>query len=102
MAYYPFSKRPGMLVFTCCHILEDNRPITFVTHHFDDNNWQFICSDTHNDTDAVIISISELCEIDPTIEELCDMPVGHCAHRKNQNAKWVISRIPDENAYQQE
>lgn len=99
MAYFPFSNRPGMLVFTCCHVLEDNKPITFVTHHFDDNNWQFSCSGQHSDADAVIISISEVCELDNSVEELCDMPVGHFARRKNKNAKWVISKIPDEKSY---
>ncbi|MBE6841906.1 MAG: hypothetical protein E7510_03630 [Ruminococcus sp.] len=99
MSYYPFSERSGMLVFTCTHVLEDNKPITFVTHHFDDNNWQFSCSSTHTDADAVIITIGELCELDPSLEELCDMPVGHFAKRKNKNAKWIIARLPDEKAY---
>ena len=99
MSFYPFYLKSDMLVFTCCHVLEKNKTITFVTHHFDDNNWQFTCSSVHNDTDAVIISISELCKIDPSIEELCDMPVGHFATRKNKNAKWIISKIPDEQSY---
>lgn len=99
MAYYPFSQKPGLLVFTCSHILEDNKPITFVTHHFDDNNWQFLCNCKHQDIDAVIISIGEICEIDPGVEELCDMPVGCFAQRKNKNAKWKIGKLPDENSY---
>jgi len=99
MAYYPFSERPGMLVFTCCHVLEDNRPVTFVTHHFDDNNWQFLCSCSHQDADAVIITVGEMCDLDHSLEELCDLPVGHCAHRKNASAKWIISKLPDEKSY---
>lgn len=99
MGYFPFSERPGMLCFTCCHVLEDNKPITFVTHHFDDNNWQFVCGSEHSDADAVIISIGELCEIDPSIESLCDLPVGSFASRKNINAKWMTGKLPDEESY---
>ncbi|MDO5559345.1 MAG: hypothetical protein Q4F95_07065 [Oscillospiraceae bacterium] len=100
MKYYPFSDKPGMLVFTCCHVLENQKSITIVTHHFDDNNWQFLCNKAHTDADAVITTIGELCELDPSVEELCDLPVGHFASRKNVNAKWIIARIPDEKSYQ--
>lgn len=99
MQYFPFSKKPELLVFTCTHILEDEKPITFVTHHFDDNNWQFLCNCQHEDIHAVIISITELCALDPSIEELCDLPVGHYAQRKNKNAKWQTGRLPDEESY---
>lgn len=99
MKYYPFSHKPDMLVFTCCHVLENQKRITCVTHHFDDNNWQFVCHSIHNDADAVIITIGELCKLDPSIEELCDLPVGHCAMRKNKNAKWITAPIPDEKSY---
>ncbi len=99
MHYYPFSEHPEKLVFTCCHFLEGEKPLTFAAHHFDDNNWQFLCSEHHADTDAVIITIGELLELDPSIEELCDLPVGYLATRKNKNAKWISSRIPNENAY---
>ncbi|MCQ2465480.1 MAG: hypothetical protein MJ095_07855 [Oscillospiraceae bacterium] len=99
MAYFPFSERKGMLCFTCTHVLEDKKPITFVTHHFDDNNWQFLCSSEHSDAEAVIISIGELLEIDPSIEKLCDLPVGGFANRKNINAKWMTGHLPDEQSY---
>lgn len=101
MKYYPFSEKKDLLVFTCTHILEGKKHIKFVTHHFDDCNWQFLCGGMHKDEDAVIISIQEICELDKSVEELCDLPIGYCASRKNISAKWIISRLPDENAYPQ-
>jgi hypothetical protein len=99
MAYYPFSERKNLLVFTCTHILDGEKNINLVTHHFDDNSWEFLCGEAHKDEDAVIISIDEICNIDKSIEKLCDLPVGYCATRKNITSKWIKSRIPGEKAY---
>ena len=97
--YFPFSERKDLYVFICTHILDGRKPIKFVTHHFDDGNWQFLCGGMHSESDAVIISIQEVCELDRSVEELCDLPVGYCASRKNVSAKWIKARIPDEKAY---
>ena len=99
MAHYPFSDRPDMLVFTCIHVLEEGKPVTLVCHHFDDNAWEFLCDGTHNDEDALVISVGELCEQDPTLALLCDLPVGGCAIRESIAHAWRFGRIDGENFY---
>lgn len=99
MAHYPFSDRPDMLVFTCIHVLEEGKPVTLVCHHFDDNAWEFLCDGHHTDEDALVISIGELCEQDPSLALLCDLPVGGCAVRESPAHAWRLGRIDGENFY---
>lgn len=99
MAHYPFSDRPDLLVFTCIHVLEEGKAVTLVCHHFDDNAWEFLCDGHHTDEDALVISIGELCEQDPSLALLCDLPVGGCAIRESRAHAWRFGRIDGENFY---
>ncbi|MBE6854217.1 MAG: hypothetical protein E7501_01020 [Ruminococcus sp.] len=100
MAYYPFSQRPGMLAFTCTHVMDGEADIRLVTHHFDDGSWEFLCNTpTHTDAEAVIITIGELLKLDDTIEALSDLPVGCCATRSKRGEKWNYARLDGEPWY---
>lgn len=99
MAHYPFSERPDLLVFTCSHVLDGVAPVTMVCHHFSDNAWEFLCDGTHTDEDAVVVSIAELCAADPSLNLLCDLPVGGCAFRQSPAHAWQYGRIDGEDFY---
>lgn len=98
MAQYPFSARQDLLVLTCLHVLE-GADITMVCHHFDDNSWEFLCGGGHTDEDAVVITIGELCALDPSLCLLSDLPVGACAVRKSRSHAWERGRIEGEDFY---
>ncbi len=99
MAHYPFSERPDMLVLTCLHVL-DGADVTLVCHHFNDNAWEFVCgAPSHSDEEAVVMTISELCELDPSLQLLSDLPVGACAVRKSRAHAWELGRIDGEDFY---
>lgn len=99
MAHYPFTDRPDLLVLTCTHVVEEGAPVSTVCHHFDDNSWEFVCADAHSDADAVVISVGELCALDPSLHLLCDLPVGACAIRKSRAHAWEYGRIDGEDFY---
>lgn len=100
MAYFPLSERPGMLVFTCTHILDGEADVRLVTHHFDDGSWEFLCGEaSHTDANAVIITIGELLAIDDTLCKVSDLPVGCCARRDSKDDKWVFGRLDGEKWY---
>ena len=40
---FPFSDAPNTACFTCCHVLEENKPILYVSYD-EDGYWQFLCS----------------------------------------------------------
>ncbi len=99
MAHYPFTDRPDLLVLTCSHVLDDGATVTKVCHHWNDNAWEFVCDGAHTDEEAVVVSIAELCEIDPSLHLLCDLPVGGCAVRKSKSHAWEYGRIDGEDFY---
>ncbi len=98
MAHYPFSERPDLLVLTCTHVLEGG-DVTVVCHHFNDNTWEFICGGTHTEEDAIVLSVGELCEMDPTLNLVCDLPVGGAATRQSRSHAWEFGRIEGEEFY---
>ena len=38
---FPFSDAPNTACFTCCHVLDENKPILYVSHD-EDGYWQFL------------------------------------------------------------
>lgn len=87
---FPFSDAPNTAVFICSHILDGREKILFVSHDADDGAWQFLCGKEHNESDARIVSLKYVLELDPTIGNLKDLPLGYCAERKSKNDKWVL------------
>lgn len=100
MAYFPFSERRDTFAFTCTHILDGEGEIRLVTHHFDDGSYEFLCGEEgHEAAHAVIITIGELLDLDPSIGLVSDLPVGCCAVRKDKSSPWEFSKLADEQRY---
>ena len=100
MAYFPFSERRDTFAFTCTHILDGEGEIRLVTHHFDDGSYEFLCGEEgHEAAHAVIITIGELLDLDPSIGLVSDLPVGCCAVRKDKSSPWEFSKLADEQWY---
>ena len=89
---FPFSDAPDTAVFICRQILDSGEDILFVSHDADDGAWQFLCDKEHNESDARIVSLKYVLDLDPTISNLNDLPLGYCAERKSKNDKWVIAK----------
>lgn len=87
---FPFSDAPNTAVFICSHILDGRENILFVSHDADDGAWQFLCGKEHDESDARIVSLKYVLDLDPTIVKLKDLPLGCCAERKSKNDKWVL------------
>lgn len=85
---FKFRDSEDKAVFTCHHVTNKKRPILFVTH---DNNedWQFLCGQNdHIEESAKIISMKNAVELDNTLNELFDMPIGVGAERNGVGEKW--------------
>lgn len=75
-------------VFTTKYVLNHNSPILYV-YHYDDESWQFSGSERNlNDEDYKVISLREILEIDKSLFELEDLPLGFEAIRENKNQPW--------------
>jgi Uncharacterized protein conserved in bacteria len=85
---FPFKESENVMVFTCRHILEGKADICYVTHDEDDGAWQFLCGQNHNESDARIVSLKNIVDIDPSVGALADMPLGCGAIRENKSSQW--------------
>ncbi len=62
---FPFSDAPNTACFTCCHVLEENKPILYVSHD-EDGYWQFLCGGNHKEEDVRVVSLASILRIDET------------------------------------
>ena len=54
---FPFYDAPDTASITCCHIVDDGKPILYVSHDEDDGMWQFLCGSTHETAEARLVSL---------------------------------------------
>ncbi len=90
---FKFSESENTACFTCDHILSRERPILYASHDAEDGTWQFMCGqEDHTEANAKIISLKQAVEIDETINDLYEMPLGVGAERETKTSKWVPFR----------
>jgi hypothetical protein len=88
---YKFKEPETSACFVCDHVMTKARPILLVTHDDDEEYeyWQFLCGEAdHDDSNLKIISLKQATAIDPSINDLYDMPLGVSADRKSIIHKW--------------
>ncbi len=86
---FPFSDAPDTACFTCCHVLDENKPILYVSHD-EDGYWQFLCGENHTQTDARIVSLAEILKIDSSIADLAELDYGEYAEAEDMKSDWIV------------
>ena len=80
---FPFSDAPNTACFTCCHVLEENKPILYVSHD-EDGYWQFLCGGNHKEEDVRVVSLASILRIDETRTRF---PLSKNQENKNRPCK---------------
>lgn len=89
---YPFYDAPNTAAIICCHIIENNMPVLYVSHDEDDGMWQFLCGQSHELDEARVVSLKSVFDLDNSVGVLKDMPYGYYAERKTQEDIWIIKK----------
>lgn len=89
---FPFYDAPDTVTIICCHIIDDDEPILYVSHDEDDGMWQFLCGSRHDTDEARVVSLKEVFDLDNSVGVLKDMPCGYYAERKTQNDTWLVKK----------
>jgi hypothetical protein len=88
-ADWPFADPKNVAVFTTIQVLRRGQPILHVSHDDEDGAWQFHTGAQQvSARDAMIVSLKEIVEHDPTIRELADLPCGWHAERDGVGDSW--------------
>ena len=95
-----FEDTLNTAVFTTKSVVKDKKEITYVTHDADDGAWQFFSSDDFDNYEevAMILSLDEIINIDITVLEIADLPLGYFATRPTSKDSWTTKKMTNENA----
>lgn len=85
---FKFKEAENTACIVCRHVLSKQKPILYASHDAD-GDWQFLCGDeNHTEEDAKVISLKQVTEIDQSVNDLFEMPLGVGAERKTAKDKW--------------
>ena len=87
---WTFDEAENVACFTLRQIMIDGAPILYVVHDEDDHGWQFLTGENVTSEDAMIVSMREIVEHDPTLLEIGAMPPGHRATRVAVGEPWKV------------
>jgi hypothetical protein len=87
-----FESPLDIAVFTTKFVLDDKKTITYVTHDIEDGVWQFFSDDSFENFEEVakIVGLQEIFDMDNSLLEIADLPLGFCATRKDKFDNWTI------------
>jgi hypothetical protein len=90
MADWKFQDPPNVAVIAIRGIVSGRDWIAYVSHDAWDGGWQFHtnASGPPKESDAAVVGLREIVELDPSVEELWDLPLGWCAWREALTSPW--------------
>lgn len=83
-----FKDEPNVMVMTTKSIIYNKREILSVWHDSDDGIWQFLDGSDVNIEEAVMVSLEEIVNIDESIIDVADLPLGWVAWREQKGLVW--------------
>lgn len=91
---WPFSDPPNVATITTKKVLDEGHPILLVTHDEDDGGWQFLCGTTNDPEDGRVVGLDCIYNLDPSIAQLSDLPLGWRAYRDTAESPWQREEHP--------
>lgn len=91
---WPFDQPRNCATFVTRHVIEGVEPILFVSHDADDHGWSFVGVTNVNLSDARLVALSRILDLDPSISEIADLPPGWDASRDAIGRPWTRSPSP--------
>jgi len=88
---YVFADSADTLCFTCCHVLEENKPIRYISHD-EDGCWQFLCGQNHTQEEARVVSLAEIVGIDKEVNKLAYLKYGEYAEKDWGTERWIVRK----------
>jgi hypothetical protein len=90
MTQWKFADPPNVAVFTTRKVVSGEDWIALVTHDADDGAWQFLSTQSEplTETDGRVVGLSEIVQLDASVTELADLPLGWYAWRTSKCSPW--------------
>ncbi len=88
MTEWPFGDPANVASLTVRQVTHGGQPILLVAHDASDGMWQFLTGGPLRMADAMIVSLRHVFNLDPTVGELADLPLGWTAERPAVGQPW--------------
>jgi len=95
---WQFADPKNLAVISLRSIVFGGRPNLHVTHDEDDGSWQFLGDGDAQAEDAAVVGLGEMVELDASVVQLRDLPLGWHAWRKQRGDPWHRERNQHEEA----
>ena len=81
-------------VFTTKFVVHDRKEITYISHDFEDGSWEFYSDDNFDNYEDIvlILSLDEIIQLDISLLEVADLPLGFVATRRSIADDWTITK----------
>ena len=89
-----WDQPPNAAVVTVQDIVNNGAPVLYVSHDIEDHGWQFLGLGEFDMEDAMLVGLSQIVKLDPSIEQLADLPPGWYAWRNSPDEPWQRARSP--------
>jgi hypothetical protein len=70
-------------------------PILLVVHYSDDDSWGFFDGAPFETANGRVVAMATAVDLDPSLNEVADLPPGCVARRSSGDAPWVQEADPD-------
>jgi hypothetical protein len=94
MKDWPFDQPPNCAAISLRQIVSGGEPILHVTHDADDHGWQFLGWEDAEVADGVVVCLSHILEMDPSVRDVADLPPGWHAWRRAVGDPWAREQSP--------
>ena len=84
-----FPENLNTAVLTSKYVLARESEIIYIAHHAD-GMWEFWGKEQIDESEIVVVALSDIINLDPTVLEVADLPNGFNALRESRNDKWKI------------
>lgn len=76
-------------VITTRYVLSAGSAVTYVVYD-KDGDWQFYGNEDVDTSDARIVSVKQILELDKTLESIPDLQRGQSASRLTYDSNWIV------------
>jgi hypothetical protein len=90
MDQWKFEDPPNVAVIASRKVVREGDWIAYVSHDSDDGGWQFQNGDPgpRSESDAMVVSLLNIVQLDDSIAQLADLPLGWFAWRESKASPW--------------
>jgi hypothetical protein len=97
MTQWPFTAPPNAVTFAHRTVAECEKPVLIFGLYPDGSYCAYTGEEVVDaEREIVCVCLSHILEIEPSVVELADLPVGWWAVRESLVSPWVREQIPDD------